>query len=142
MFVFTVIEFSHLSTITIIFTSIKLLLYSAWFFHLNRKILKWGITKSCDHPRPPTTSHNIAASTHDHPRLGIILAPALMTTHNLLLFHHRHPQLRTLLKNELFQSYFSTTLHRLIEHTFWFANQSIDFFGSSQWEVSLGLSCS
>ena len=83
------------------------------------------------HPRPPTISHDFASTTHDHPRSAIILPPPSTTTHGLPFFYHRHPRLRTLLKNELFRSHFSTTLHRLIEHAFWFANQSTDFFRSS-----------
>ena len=77
---------------------------------------------------PPTTSHNFATVTYGHPQPTIILTPPLT--------------LRALLKTELFQSYFSMTLHRLIKHAFWFVNQSTNFFGSNQWEVSLGLSCS
>ena len=112
-------------------------------------LLQTGITKSCNHPQPPTVSHDQPKFCNHHPRPTTtshnLVPPRPSTTshnfaatiHDLPLFHHRHPGLKTLLKNELFQSYFSTTLHRLIENTFWFGNQSIDFFGSSKWEVSL-----
>ena len=56
-----------------------------------------GITKSCDHPLPSTTSHNFTASTHNQPRPAITLLPAPTTTHNLSLFLHHHPRLYLLL---------------------------------------------
>ena len=67
-------------------------------------------------------------TTHDQPQFHwhyphppqqtIILPPAPITTHDLVLFHHQYPWSTTLLKNEVFQSYFSMTLHILIENVF------------------------
>ena len=72
------------------------------FFKSN---IKWGITKSCDHLRPAATSHNFAATTHDHrrqakfyrhhPRPAIISPSPPTTTHNQPLFHRHLPQPRT-----------------------------------------------
>ena len=76
-----------------------------WALFKSRFLIIWrmGITKSWDHPqpstiihghpKPPTTSHNFAASTYKHPQPVIILLPPITTTHDLPLFDHRHPQL-------------------------------------------------
>ena len=72
----------------------------------------------------PNTKQKCTAATHNHPQTAVVLLEAPTNSHNFAatnnqqLFHHHHPQLRTLLKNELFQNYFSTTLHNLAEHAF------------------------
>ena len=110
------------------------------FFLALTFFLNGGITKSCNYPRPLPTSHNFVATTHDHPRAVIISSPPRTTrshdfaapAHDQPLIHQRHPRLRTLPKNDLIESNFSKTLHRLTEHAFWFSNLSTVFFESSQ----------
>ena len=63
----------------------------------------------CQYPGPPTASHNFTATIQNNQRPAIILLPPPTTTHSLPLFHHRPRQ--NFLKNELFQSYFPTTLN-------------------------------
>ena len=72
----------------------------------------------------PNTKQKCAAATHSHLQPAVVLLEPPTNSHNFAatnnqpLFDHHHPQLRTLLKNELFQTYFSTTLHNLAEHAF------------------------
>ena len=44
-----------------------------------------GITKSCDHPLPSTTSHNFTASTHNQPQ-PVIISPSPPATLFITLF--------------------------------------------------------
>ena len=57
---------------------------------LAHAILKIGITKSYDHPRPPTTSHDFDATTHEHPWPAMILLPPMSTCHNFAATNHNH----------------------------------------------------
>ena len=112
-------------------------------YALQKKLqFQLSIIKLYDHLWPSTTSHYFAATTHSQRQPTITFVPTATTTHKKTPFHHCHPQPITSLKNEVFRSYFSTNLHRLVEHAFWFANQATDFFGRSQWKVPLSLSYS
>ena len=53
-----------------------------------------GITKSSNHPQPPTTNHHFAVSTHNHqqaPTTSHILLPAPTTSHNFTATTHDQP---------------------------------------------------
>ena len=69
------------------------------------------------------SNQNFTATIHDHPRpaiISLVLPTSTTTNHNFTSSTHNHPYpwLTTLLKNEVFQSYFSMTLHILIEMYF------------------------
>ena len=116
-------------------------------FKNKTSVCLWmGITKSCDHPQPPTTiNKNIQPVT-------ILLLPPT-TTQNQPLFCCKHPKPPTSCHyfttathlepswkmNSFKQSYFSMTLQRLIEYAFWFANKSTAL---RKQLVRGGLSCS
>ena len=75
---------------------------------------KRGITKLCDHPRPPTTTLNQPQFCCHHPRPAIILLSPPMTTHNFAPTIHDHPQPAiNLLPPPMTCHYFTTATHDL-----------------------------
>ena len=51
-----------------------------------------GITRLCDQPRPPTNSHNFAATIHDYTWQGISSPPPPTPSHNFTPSTHDHTQ--------------------------------------------------